>query len=124
MDLLTYLMAKKKKKIFPHKSDLLACLLSKSTWKYFYQKYSGTTLSVDNTANAPMRIELGASEISQAGTPTPSSPQDIHTISGSNKVVVCGKNLFDDSVVSNLWSNYNTQQIVTIQSSNLKKYIN
>lgn len=49
---------------------------------------TGAVISLNDTANAPMRIELGATDITQAGTPTPSSPQDIHTISGSNKVVV------------------------------------
>ena len=54
---------------------------------------TGANITLNDTANAPMRIELGARELTQAGTPTPSSPQDIHTISGSNKVVVNGKNL-------------------------------
>lgn len=49
---------------------------------------TGANITLNDTANAPMRIELGATELTQAGTPTPSSPQDIHTISGSNKVVV------------------------------------
>lgn len=56
---------------------------------------SGSNITLNDTANAPMRIELGASELTQDGTPTPDSPQDIHTISGDNKVVVNGKNLFD-----------------------------
>lgn len=59
---------------------------------------TGANITLNDTANAPMRIELGASELTQAGTPTPDSPQDIHTISGSNKVVVCGKNLYDVSI--------------------------
>lgn len=54
---------------------------------------TGANITLNDTANAPMRITLGATELTQASTPTPSSPQDIHTISGSNKVVVCGKNL-------------------------------
>ena len=54
---------------------------------------TGANITLNDTANAPMRITLGASELTQDGTPTPSSPQDIHTISGSNKVVVNGKNL-------------------------------
>ena len=47
-----------------------------------------TSLSINNTIEAPMRIELGASELSQSGTPTPSSPQDIHIISGDNTINV------------------------------------
>lgn len=49
---------------------------------------TGANITLNDTANAPMRIMLNATELSQDGTPTPSSPQDIHTISGSNKVVV------------------------------------
>ena len=53
---------------------------------------TGSNITLNDTANAPMRIMLNATELTQAGTPTPDSPQDIHTISGSNKVVICGKN--------------------------------
>lgn len=49
---------------------------------------SGSNISLTGTANAPMRITLSPSELTQASTPTPSSPQEVHTISGSNKVVV------------------------------------
>ena len=42
-----------------------------------------------------MKLELKANELSQASTPTPSSPQDIHVVSGNNKIVVSNKNLFD-----------------------------
>ncbi len=55
---------------------------------------SGSVISLNDTANAPMRIELGATELTQSGTPTPSSPQDIHTISGSNTIKVEGSNFF------------------------------
>lgn len=69
--------------------DLLWSLFPKSTG-------SGTSVNLTDTVkNAPLYLTLGATALSQDGTPTPSSPEDIHTISGSNKVVVCGKNLFD-----------------------------
>lgn len=55
---------------------------------------TGANITLNDTANAPMRIELGASELTQAGTPTPSSPQNIHTISGSNTIKVFG-NIYD-----------------------------
>ena len=51
-----------------------------------------TSLSINNTIEAPMRIELGASELTQAGTPTPDNPQDIHTISGSNTIQIKDSN--------------------------------
>ena len=56
-----------------------------------------TSQSINNTIEAPMRVELGASELSQSGTPNPSYPQDIHTISGDNTIRVNTKNLFDKS---------------------------
>ena len=71
--------------------DLLWSLFPKSTG-------SGTSVNLTDTVkNAPLYLTLGATELSQDGTPTPDSPQDIHTISGSNKVIVNGKNLFDNT---------------------------
>jgi len=58
---------------------------------------NGTQITLNDTAYSPMRITLGSSALSQDGTPTPNYPQDIHTISGSNSIVVEGKNLFDTS---------------------------
>lgn len=66
-------------------------------WNLF-PKSTGSGFSInltDTVKNTPLYLTLGATQLTQNGTPTPSSPQDIHTISGSNKVVVCGKNLFD-----------------------------
>ena len=80
---------------------------------------TGANITLNDTANAPMRIELGASELSQSGTPTPSSPQDIHTISGSNKVVVEGKNLFDIDNAEHKWIN----QSGTIEDNNSARII-
>ena len=54
---------------------------------------SGTSPSINNTVEAPMSIEYKG-QTSQEGTPTPSSPQDIHTVSGDNSIEVVGKNLF------------------------------
>ena len=56
---------------------------------------SGTSVTLNNTIEAPMRIELNPSELSQEGTPTPSSPQEIHTITGDNEIKIENKNLFD-----------------------------
>ena len=54
-----------------------------------------TSLSLNNTASTRMALSLAPSELSQDGTPTPESPQDIHTISGNNEIKVEGSNLFD-----------------------------
>lgn len=61
---------------------------------------SGTNISLNNTIEAPMKIEYNPSELTQEGTPTPSSPQDIHTISGDNTIVVEGKNLFNKNTIT------------------------
>lgn len=61
---------------------------------------TGANITLNDTANAPMRIMLNATDITQDGTPTPDSPQDIHTISGDNKVVVNGKNIFDKNMTT------------------------
>lgn len=57
---------------------------------------TGTAINLSDTVkDAPMNLILNSTTLTQDGTPTPASPQEVHTISGSNKVVVCGKNLFD-----------------------------
>ena len=53
---------------------------------------AGTSQSINNTIEAPMRTTLSPSELTQDSTPTPSSPQNIHSISGSNKIVVSNGN--------------------------------
>ena len=54
----------------------------------------GTSLTLSNTVEAPMKIEY-VGNTSQEGTPTPDSPQPIHVVSGDNTVEVVGKNLFN-----------------------------
>ena len=91
---------------------------------------TGTQITLNNTAYAPMRIELNPTAISQDGTPTPDNPQDIHTISGNNSVVVdngngvsqtapidLGKNLFDKN---NAYVSGNNNQDIAIQLNDLK----
>ena len=63
---------------------------------------SGSNITLNNTANAPMRITLNPTALSQDGTPTPSSPQDIHTISGNNSVVVDNGNGLSQTNLINL----------------------
>ena len=53
----------------------------------------GTTMDLEYTENgASLAIDLKGNT-SQEGTPTPSSPQTVHNVSGDNSVIVCGKNL-------------------------------
>lgn len=56
---------------------------------------SGSNITLNDTANAPMKIELSPSELTQDGTPTPSSPQAVHTISGDNTINIRSSQLID-----------------------------
>lgn len=49
---------------------------------------SGTDLSINDTAECPMPMSLAPSELSQEADPTPSSSQDIHTITGNNTITI------------------------------------
>lgn len=67
-----------------------------------YTTATGTTFTLTNavsTNNASILQLQG--NTSQTGTPTPTSPIEVKTVSGDNEVVVCGKNLFDKSTVTN-----------------------
>lgn len=55
-------------------------------------------------------------------SPNPDYPQDIHVVSGDNEINVCGKNMFDDSIVTNIWSEYSTNKIVSANGANLHKF--
>ena len=63
-------------------------------WNLF-PKSTGTGSSInltDTVKNTPLYLTLGATQLTQDGTPTPSSPQDIHTISGSNTLKIKDNN--------------------------------
>ena len=55
---------------------------------------TGTTLTDVDTTKDHKFISLYGNT-TQASTPTPSSPQPIHNVSGDNTIEICGKNLFD-----------------------------
>jgi hypothetical protein len=55
---------------------------------------TGESLTLNNTIKGKMKIGLKGNT-SQEGTPTPDSPQDIHTVSGDNTIKVYGKNLVE-----------------------------
>lgn len=54
---------------------------------------TGTSITLNGTTETKMKLSLATSETNQSGTPTPSSPQAVHTISGNNTIKVEGKNL-------------------------------
>lgn len=67
---------------------------------------SGENIDLDNTAEAPLTINLKANT-SQDGTPTPEAPVEVKTVTGGQEVVVCGKNLVDTSkaIIGKAWNN-------------------
>ena len=67
---------------------------------------AGVSQNISGTIEAPMRITLKASELSQDASPNPEYPQDIHTISGDNSVVVCGKNICDYDINTDYTDQY------------------
>lgn len=94
MDLFTYLMAKKGHNT---QRDLFSYLLGKNAGgSGTYTAFSGTSLNISNTLKAKIKnFMLNSTELTQDGTPTPDTPQDVHVITGNNSVNVIGKNLFD-----------------------------
>jgi len=83
----------------------------------------GTEVTLNDTANAPMKMSLGASELEQDETPTPETPQEIHTISGDNKIVVGNLiNLLDWNKFIDFsnWSDALSQGYKKFQISGLK----
>lgn len=97
MELFTYLMAKNDHNTSV-KKDLFSYLLGKNQ-SGTYQEYTGTSLSISNTKKGKMKLDLYGNT-SQSGTPTPDSPQQIHTVTGDNTIKVCGKNLVEDTLVN------------------------
>ena len=47
---------------------------------------TGTSVTLNDTAFSYLKNKLGATDTTQEGTPTPDSPQTIHTITGNNKI--------------------------------------
>ena len=62
-----------------------------------HKKYVDNSIASINNM-MPKLFDL-AGNTYQAGTPTPDAPQDIEVVTGDNEIVICGKNLFDNSIV-------------------------
>ena len=58
---------------------------------------TGTSVTLNDTSNTIMKLNLDTTTSSQEDTPSPSNPQTIHTINGDNEIKVCGKNLLQAS---------------------------
>lgn len=58
---------------------------------------TGTNITLNDTSDTIMKLNLDTTTSSQEETPSPSNPQTIHTINGDNEIKVCGKNLLQAS---------------------------
>ena len=58
---------------------------------------TGTTINVQDSSNLPLKNVEVLGNATQADTPTPSTPQAIHVVTGDNTVIVQGKNLIPTS---------------------------
>ena len=73
--------------------------------EYQYVTGEGTNITLDNTDNALMQLDLNPSELTQETTPTPDNPQEIQVIKGNNSIKIENKNLFDVPLDSSITSN-------------------
>lgn len=59
---------------------------------------TGTSITLNDTSNTIMKLNLDTTTSSQEDTPSPSNPQTVHTITGDNEIDIVGKNLFDGEI--------------------------
>lgn len=82
---------------------------------------TGESITLNDTANSPMNLELEPTELSQASTPTPDNPQEIHTISGDNEIKVENKNLLQNNATSQTINNLkfvvNNDKTITVSGT-------
>lgn len=81
---------------------------------------SGSNITLNNTEDGALFTSLQINgDTSQNGTPTPSSPQEVHTITGENTIKVAGKNWFDinETLYSGEISKYNNGFTLTNNST-------
>lgn len=59
---------------------------------------TGTSITLNDTSDTIMKLNLDTTTSSQENVPTPSYPQTIHTITGNNEIKIRSKNLFNTSL--------------------------
>lgn len=72
-----------------------------------------TSITLDNTVEAGFESFDLKGNTTQDGTPTPSSPIPVNVVSGDNEILVCGKNLLDNTKQPFAGTNTNFQTINT-----------
>ena len=71
----------------------------------------GETMSINNTANAPITLALKGNT-SQDGTPTPTAPVEVNTVTGRQEINVIGKNLFNKDTTTTQVGYFNSSGAV------------
>ena len=84
---------------------------------------TGTSLTINNTAECGIKLELQPSELSQDDTPTSSNPQNIHVITGNNEIKLKSKNWFDKNNPNILNAFFNAGVITSSSSGSKCVYI-
>lgn len=81
---------------------------------------SGKTINISNGIEASLESVQIDGETSQNGTPTPSAPVMVNTVTGENVVKICGKNLFDggnaDYTAGDAWEGYGNPSYLVIDN--------
>lgn len=77
---------------------------------------TGSSATLNSTYQAPMRVGLKGNTY-QDSVPTPSSPQDIHVVTGNNTIKIENKNLFDKDNPNIVYSYFNSGNVVLQDNS-------
>lgn len=59
-----------------------------------------TNITLDGTANCPMKLKLNPSELTQETEPTPDNPSEVQVIKGNNSIKIWNRNFFDKNNLS------------------------
>lgn len=107
---------------FYYPPDYSKCKIYDET---YYPASDGTTVE-DTSINADVNTEYNwdyqlKGNIEQNGTPTPSDPQEVKTVTGYNEIDVVGKNLFDkdNANILNAYFNSSTPTITSDSSERI-----
>jgi len=88
----------------PGLAQVVTSLPATGSENVIYLEREGTTASgkfihiTDSAPDSPLEYFNLYGETTQSGTPTPSSPVAVQTVTGRNVVKICGKNLIDTTI--------------------------
>lgn len=95
---------------------------AEGAWDTPSEASEGTSISLTNTQDsAPFSDIKLKGDTAQNGTPTPSAPVAVQTVTGENVVKICGKNLFDKNNANVLNAYFALPSDTTITSNALNR---